>query len=90
MHHRHSFNVGLRSEAQVASLVAKEVASEMEGDRSGAFQFELGLKCVDDGLGILGCFGKIIDIRGYILVVISTVSHPDVRLGLGWEESIVR
>ena len=50
------------------------------------FVFKVG-QALADALGILACVQKVIHAGAIALVVIVTVSHPDVSLGLAREES---
>ena len=77
------------SMAQCPVIISKEVASEMEGDRTSALQLELApvRQAVNDGLGISTCNQKVIHANSNAFAVVPFVSHLDIRFCLGGEET---
>ena len=74
--------------AENSILVSEVIAPQMERDWSRSLELELvGLReRIDNAFGVTTHNQQIIHVDCYILVVVVTLSHPDVVLGLAWEE----
>ena len=77
--------------AKAPVFISEVIASKVELYHSSSFEFELVLlfEHVDDGLWLSTADEQVVHVDGDILVVIAHVSHPDVGLGFGEEESFV-
>jgi len=75
--------------AEVAIVITDPITTKVKGVRASTFELELMLvgEGLDDGGRILAGNQKIIDAHSNVLVVISTVTHPNIAFGLGGNES---
>ena len=61
----------------------------MEQNLSSALKFELmdlG-ELLDECIWVSADYQQVVNVHRYVLIVVAFVSHPDIRLGLGHEES---
>jgi len=69
---------------EITIVITEPITTKVKGDRASSFELELMLvgEGLDDGGRILAGDQEIINAHGYALVVVSTVTHPNIVFSL--------